>query len=91
MAIGSTETTDRNLAVLEAAFLPLETQTSTQENGNVQISVIDDGVSILIDERPLYGLHTDRVLRDWITDTRKRLEDLGFELNSWEIPAKEDR
>lgn len=91
MAIGTTETTDRNLAVLEAAFQPLETQTSTQENGNVQISVIDDGVAILIDERPLYGLHTDRVLRDWIADTRKRLEDLGYELDAWEIPAKEDR
>ena len=99
MATGTTEittettaeTTDRNLAVLEAAFLPLETQTSTQENGNVQISVIDDGVAILIDERPLYGLHTDRVLRDWIADTRKRLEDLGYELDSMEIPAKADR
>lgn len=91
MAIGTTETTDRNLAVLEAAFLPLETRTSTQENGNVQISVIDDGVAILIDERPLYGLHTDRVLRDWIADTRKGLEDLGYELDAWEMPAKEDR
>ncbi|MFP5287384.1 MAG: hypothetical protein ACLGI9_16730, partial [Thermoanaerobaculia bacterium] len=76
MAAGTAETTDRILGVLESAFRPLEARTSVQENGNVQLRVLDGSEAILIDERPLFGTHAERVAMDWIEETRKRLEEL---------------
>lgn len=91
MAIGTTETTDRNLAVLEAAFSPLETRTSTLETGNVEIRLLDGEQEILVEDRPLYGLNTEKVLQDWITDIRGRLQGMGYELGDWQMPPKEER
>ena len=87
MAAGTAETTDRILGVLEAAFRPLEAQTSVEENGNVQLRILDGSEDVLVDERPLYGSHAERVAMDWIADTRKRLEELGHQLDSWEPPG----
>lgn len=89
MAAGAAETTDRILGALEAAFLPLEAHTSMQENGNVQLRILDGTEAVLIDERPLYGTHTGQVARDWIADTRKRLEGMGFQLDPRKEPAEE--
>ncbi|HVG06655.1 MAG TPA: hypothetical protein VNM67_03050 [Thermoanaerobaculia bacterium] len=88
MAAGTAETTDRILGVLEGAFRPLEAHTSVEENGNVQLRILDGSEAILIDERPLYGTHSERVAFDWIADTRKRLEELGRQLDPWEPPGK---
>lgn len=87
MAAGTAETTDRILGVLEAAFRPLEAKTSVLENGNVQLRVLDGSEAILVDERPLYGTHAERVALDWIAETRKRLEELGRQLDPWERPG----
>ena len=89
MAAGTAETTDRILGVLEGAFLPLEAHTSVEENGNVQLRILDGSEAILIDERPLYGSHSERVAMDWIAETRKRLEELGRQLDPWEPPGGE--
>jgi hypothetical protein len=83
--------TDRNLAVLETAFLPLEAATSVLESGNVQLRVLDGAEAILVEDRPLFGSHTEQVLRIWISDVRKRLEELGYQLDPQEAPAAEAR
>lgn len=91
MANGPAEHTDRILTVLETAFQPLEARTSVEENGNVQLRVLDGDTAILIDERPLYGTHAERVAQEWIAQTRQRLEELGYQFETQEAPAAEAR
>jgi hypothetical protein len=81
-----TQTRERLLAILEAAFFPLETHAS-RENGNVQIRVMDGAEAIHIDERPVKNLQGRENLKQWIVQTRKRLEELGRRLDSWEMPG----
>ena len=81
-----TQTRERLLAILESAFLPLETHAS-RDNGNVQIRILDGAEAIHIDERPVKNLQGREELKEWIVQTRKRVEELGRRLDSWEMPG----
>ena len=85
MANGPAQQTEPILPVIETSFLPLEARTTIEENGNVRLCILDNGQEILVDERPLYGTHAERVAHEWIAQTRHRLEELGYELETVEV------
>ena len=82
-----TQTRERLLAILETAFLPLETRARRRSSGNVQIRVLDGAEAIHVDERPVDDLRGREELKRWIVQTRKRLQELGRRLDSWEMPG----
>jgi hypothetical protein len=80
------QTQERVLAVLETAFLPLETHASLEEGDRVQVRVLDGAEAVHIEERPLSELRSDQDARSWIEQIRKRLGELGYDLEGWKMP-----
>jgi len=78
---------ERLMALAEAAFLPLETHASLEDDGCYQIRVLDGSEAIHIEEMPVGEVRDEKDLAAWIGRMRGRLEEMGYELEPWETHA----
>jgi hypothetical protein len=81
----TTATQERWMALAEAAFLPLETHASLEDGGHYQIRVLEGSEAIHIEEMPVGEVRDERDLEGWIVRMRGRLEEMGYELEPWEV------
>jgi hypothetical protein len=83
----TTTTQERLIALAEAAFLPLESHASFEEDGRYQIRILEGSEAIHIEEMPAVDVREESDLAGWIARMRGRLEEMGYELDPWEAPA----
>ena len=83
----TTATQERLMALAEAAFLPLESHASFEEDGRYQIRILEGAEAIHIEEMPAIDVRDENDLTGWIGRMRGRLEEMGYELDAWEAPV----
>ena len=81
-------TQEQLTALAEAAFLPLETHASVEDDRCYQIRVLDRSEAVHIEEMPDSEVRGEQDLHDWIGRMRGRLEEKwGVQLVPWERTA----
>jgi hypothetical protein len=85
--MATTATQERLTALAEAAFLPLESHASFEDDGRYQIRILEGAEAIHIEEMSAADVRDENDLTGWIGRMRGRLEEMGYELDPWEAPV----
>ena len=87
----TTATQEQLMTLAVAAFLPLETHASLENDEGrehrYQIRVLAGRKAIHIEEMPVHEVRGEQDLHGWIGRMRGRLEEKGYELEPWERTA----
>lgn len=82
--MATTAPQERLQALAEAAFLPLESHASFEDDGRYQIRILEGAEAIHIEEMPAVDVRDESDLAGWIGRMRGRLEDMGYQLDPWQ-------